>query len=283
MSRFTIPLSARLGLFALALLAPGRASAQADRDPSRWLSLWAGMLPIIVAAPHGGRMPLVGIPPRRGVGVAHFTTERDSNTAELAELVAGKLGEQLGARPFLVVAHFERKFIDVNRAESEAFESTEAQPHYQAYHRALRDAAARVKEGWGGGLLLDIHGQGAEADTIFRGTHNGRSVGALRRRFGAAALVGPKSILGQMAALGYRIAPADDHEIRYTGGYTTQTYGSHRGTAIDAIQLELGANLRRQANLDRTATDLARAIEIFAREYLALDQPSGARRPTVAP
>jgi len=272
-----------LGLFALALLVPSRASAQADHDPSRWLTLWAGMLPIIIAAPHGGRMPIPGIPPRRGVGVGQFTTERDSNTSELAELIAAKLSANLTARPFLVVAHFERKFIDVNRAESEAFESPEARPHYEAYHRALRDAAAQVKELWGGGLLLDIHGQGTEPDTIFRGTHNGRSVEALRRRFGAAALVGSKSILGQMVALGYRVAPADDHETRYTGGYTTQTYGSHRGTAIDAIQLELGANLRRRANLERSATDLARAIEIFSREYLPLDSPSGMSRPKTAP
>lgn len=228
-------------------------------------------------------MPLPGIPPRRGVGVARFTTERDSNTAELAELIAGKLREKLGAPPFLVIAQFERKFVDVNRAESEAFESPEARTQYEAYHSALGGAVVRVKEQWGGGLLLDIHGQGAEADTIFRGTNNGRSVTMLRQRFGAAALVGPKSILGQMAALGYRVSPADDHETRYTGGYTTQTYGSHRGTAIDAIQLELGANLRRKASLERTAADLAQAIEIFAREYLPLDQPSGASRPKAAP
>lgn len=283
MRYFTIPLSARLALFALALVAPSRAFAQPNDVSSRWLTLWAGMLPIIIAAPHGGRLPLSQIPPRRGAGVAQFTTERDSNTAELAELVAAKLSEKLGAPPFLVIAQFERKFVDVNRAQSEAFESPAARIFYEAYHDALGGAATRVKEQWGGGLLLDIHGQGAEADTIFRGTNNGRSVTTLRRRFGAAALVGPKSILGQMAALGYRVSPADDHETRYTGGYTTQTYGSHRGTAIDAIQLELGANLRRQANLERTAGDLARAIEIFAREYLALDQPSGTRRPKAAP
>jgi len=278
MTHFAIPPSARSALVALTLLSPGEAGA----DAARATTVGAGNLPIIVAAPHGGRMPLVEIPPRRGVGVAQFSAERDSNTAELAEMLAGNLAAALGASSFLVIARFERKFIDANRAESAAFETPAAKAYYEAYHRALRDAAAEVKKRWGGGLLLDIHGQGAEADTIFRGTHNGRSVAALRGRFGAASLVGPKSILGQMAALGYRIAPADDHEIRYTGGYTTQTYGSHRGTAIDAVQLEFGANLRRQANLERTATDLARAIEIFAREYLALDQPSGARRPKAA-
>ncbi len=275
MSPLVIAPSARSALFALALLSPGRAGA----DPAQAVTVEAGGLPIIIAAPHGGRLALPEIPARRGAGVAQFTTERDSNTAELAEMIAANLAADLGAPPFLVVARFERKFIDANRAENAAFETTAAKAYYEAYHGALRAAAAAVKERWGGGLLLDIHGQGAAADTIFRGTHNGRSVAALRQRFGAAAVIGPKSILGHMAALGYRIEPAAGEERRYTGGYTTQTYGSHRGTAVDAIQLELGANLRRQANLERTAGDLARAIGIFAREYLPLANSSAARRP----
>lgn len=202
-----------------------------------------------------------------------FATERDSNTAELAAALATKIGERLGAKPFLVIAHFERKYLDANRSEAAAYESAAAKPYYGAYHRALEEAAARVRQHWGSGLLLDIHGQGAESDAIFRGTDNGRSVVALRRRFGSAALTGPKSILGQMAAKGYNILPsgsADEHERRYAGGYTTQTYGSHCGTEIDAIQLEFGANLRAQANVDRTASDLAQAIEIFAKAYLSL-------------
>jgi N-formylglutamate amidohydrolase len=275
--------SARIVLLALALLLSTRAWAQQDHDPSRWLTLWAGMLPIIVAAPHGGRMALPGVAARGGVGVAQFTTERDSNTAELAELLAVKLGARLGGPPFLVIARFERKFIDANRAESSAFESAAARPYYEAYHRALQEASVRVRERWGSGLLLDLHGQGAEADTIFRGTNNGESVMAMRRRFGPAALMGPKSILAQMAVKGYRIAPTDDHERLYSGGYTTQTYGSHRGTEIDAIQLEFGSILRSRANLERTANDLAQAIEVFAKEYLPLAKVAGEDRPKLQP
>jgi N-formylglutamate amidohydrolase len=121
-------------------------------------------------------------------------------------------------------------------------------------------------------LLLDIHGQGSEPDTIFRGTDNGKSVAALRQRHGSAALTGSESILGQLAAKGYKIIPntaGDERERRYTGGYTTRTYGSHHGTCIDAIQLELGANLRSQKNLPRTADDLAEAAANFARAFLA--------------
>lgn len=243
--------------------------AQNQAEPQKLLLLWAGSLPIILSAPHGGREPIPGVAPRRGVGVAQFTAERDNNTAELAEAVATKLVGRLGGKPFLVVARFERKYLDANRSAAAAYESPAAKPFYDAYHEALEDATLRVGERWGSGLLLDIHGQGAEAETIFRGTDNGKSVSALQRRFGKEALHGPKSIVGQLAAKGYKILPdgaGDGREHRYSGGYTTRTYG----TKIDAIQLEFGTNLRRRANLERTAGDLAYAIEVFAQTYLPL-------------
>jgi len=186
------------------------------------------MLPIILTAPHGGRAAVPGIVVRRGVDVPQFTTERDSNTAELTELIGVKVTALLGTRPFLVVAHFERKFIDANRTEGNAFESAAAKPYYDAYHSALREALNQVRQRWGGGLLLDIHGQGTEPDTIFRGTNNGKSTARMLRRFGMVAVTGAKSILGHMVAEGYRVEPTDGYEQRYAGGYTTQTYGSHR-------------------------------------------------------
>jgi hypothetical protein len=50
-----------------------------------------------------------------------------------------------------------------------------------------------------------------------------------------------------------------------------QTYGSHRATGIDAIQLEFGNRLRARDNADRTAADVAAAIRVFAREYLPIN------------
>jgi N-formylglutamate amidohydrolase len=245
--------------------------AQEQDGRARLLTVWSGMLPLIIAAPHGGRTAVLGVPVRRGVGVAQFTIERDGNTAEIAEIVAGKIYARLGAKPFLVVAQFERRFVDANRPENGAYEAAAAKPYYDAYHGALESAVSQVRARWGGGLLLDIHGQSAERDAIFRGTDNGRSVTAMREKHGGEALTGPESILGQLAAKGYRILPdvaGNEREWRYTGGYTTRTYGSHRGTQIDAMQLELGADLRARKNLERTAGDLAEAIVIFARAFL---------------
>jgi N-formylglutamate amidohydrolase len=260
-------------LLALATLLHAPLEAQEKKAPSDYLTVWTGMLPILLSAPHGGREAVPGVALRRGIGVPQFTTERDNNTAELAELVAGKIHDRLGAKPFVIIAKFERKYIDANRVHSAAYESAEAKPYYDVYHQTIEAGAGKIRQSWRGGLLLDIHGQGAEIDTIFRGTDNGKSVTALQQRFGRQALTGAKSILGQLAAKGYNIDPggvANDRERRYTGGYTTRTYGSEHGGSLDAIQLEFGTNLRSKNNLMRTAEDLAQAIEIFARAFLPL-------------
>lgn len=249
--------------------------AQDQNRPERLLTIRSGLLPIIIAAPHGGRTAIPGLPVRRGVGVAQFANKRDSNTAEIAEAVGAKINERLGARPFLVIARLERRYLDANRPENGAYESATLKPYYDAYHRNLERATSEICARWGGGLLLDIHGQAAERDAIFRGTDNGRSVAAMQQKHGSEALVGPRSIFGQLALKGYRILPdnaGNERERRYTGGYTTRTYGSHRGTQIDAIQLELGTDLRARKSLERTTSDLAEAVANFARAFLPVSE-----------
>jgi N-formylglutamate amidohydrolase len=235
--------------------------------------VWAGMLPIILSAPHGGRQSIPGVPVRRGAGVSQFATGRDNNTDELAETIAVRLEKRLNAKPFLVVARVERKYLDTNRPAESAYESREAKPYYDGYHNALQEAHDRVGREWGRGLLLDIHGQGAQAEAIYRGTGNGKTVVSLTQRFGTEAITGPKSIFNQLELMGYRVLPSTTEsykEERYVGGYIVQTYGSHHGRGIDAIQLEIGTKLRARANLEQTATDLAEAIAVFAQAYLPL-------------
>lgn len=251
--------------------------AQNPSESEKLLTLWAGMLPIILSAPHGGRQAIPGVPVRSGVGVVQFATGRDNNTDELAETIARRLEQKLNAKPFLIVARFERKYLDANRPSESAYESMEAKPYYDGYHGALREAHDRVSREWGRGLLLDIHGQGAQAEAIYRGTGNGKTVASLTRRFGAEAITGPRSIFSQLEIMGYKVLPSttESHkEQRYVGGYIVQTYGSHRGRGVDAIQLEIGTKLRARASLEQTATDLADVIAVFAREYLPIMKSS---------
>lgn len=250
--------------------------AAAEPNPAeKFLTMWAGTLPIIISAPHGGREPIPGVAQRRGVGVPQFVTGRDTRTDELAEAIATKLAQAFSAKPFLVVARFERKYVDANRPRDAAYESDDAKLHYDAYHDTLGEACRRVRAEWGRGLLLDIHGEGADAEAIFRGTNNGKTVQTLVRQFGREVLSGSKSITGQLAEKGYKVFPLNglsDKEQRYVGGFIVQNYGSHKAGGVDAVQLEFGTSLRQRAAIERTASDVASAVTVFVKTYLPMSR-----------
>lgn len=246
--------------------------AEEKLDPARYLTVIKGDLPIILSAPHGGRLKVPGVPERKGEGIAQFTTGRDENTAEMTLALAAILEQVFGAKPHVVVAHFERKYLDANRPATSAYEVPEARPLYDAYHAALDAACKQVQKDFGRGLLLDIHGQASDVDAIYRGTVNGKSVTLLTQRFGQAAVTGEKSILGVLAKKGYKVLPANDaadqKETKYNGGHIVQTYGSHGGSGIDALQLELGTALRAKKSQETLIPDLVAALEVFAKAYL---------------
>ncbi|QEL20336.1 N-formylglutamate amidohydrolase [Limnoglobus roseus] len=251
-------------------------SLAADDDkpmiPAGMLTVQKGELPIIVSAPHGGRKPIPNCPERKGKGIPKFATVNDTNTDELAKKVLAAIEKKMHAKPYGVVAHFERKYADVNRSLADGVESDAAKPYYEAYHAFLKESRAAVQKDWGRGLLIDLHGHGGDAVTIFRGTNDGKTVQHLVDRFGKTAFTGEKSVLGQLAAHGYTISPANTARERenpaFGGGYIVATYGSKADGSVDAIQLELGARVRSRANADTFATDLAAAVAVFAAEYL---------------
>ena len=258
-------------LIALAPAAPAADPPKLDA----FLTVQKGTLPIILSVPHGGRKKVPGVPLRAGSGIANFQTVRDENTAELADKLVAELEKSFEAKPWVVIARFERKYLDVNRPPEQAYESDKAKPYYDAYHAALDTACKAVKKKFGRGLLLDIHGQAAYPDAICRGTQNFKTVTLLKNRDGLAAIRGKNSVLGRMEKYGYGVLPRGDADVKvkevakFNGGYIVATYGSHTAYAIDAIQVELGSTYRSKEKYAKTADDLADAIRVFYDEYLA--------------
>jgi N-formylglutamate amidohydrolase len=254
-----------------AALAPAAPDAPKPED---FVTVKKGTLPIIISAPHGGRKKVPDVPERVGKGLNNFTTVRDENTAELAEQLAAEIEKALDGKPWLVIARFERLYIDANRPPEESYESEKAKPYYDAFHDPLAAACKAVKQKFGRGLLLDVHGQASFKDSICRGTRNLKTVTLLKEREGLTAIRGKHSVLGRMEKLGYKVLPAGDapedtkEEPKYTGGHIVGTYGSHTAFAIDAIQLELGSNLRAKDQFATTAKDLADAVRTFHDAYL---------------
>lgn len=273
-------------LAAALLLLASAAGADAQTDAAaRFVVVQRGQMPVILSAPHGGPDRLPGVPDRKRPDPANpgefarwggFAGGLgDVGTFELTQEAAAIVKARLGKAPYLVMNRVQRRHVDMNRPAHLAYDAPGTDGPklaYDAYHQALAEFCREVARTYGRGLLLDIHGQGEARDSIFRGTLDGRTVTHLLNKDGRAALTGPESIFGFLAAKGHDVIPAVGsaalEDPRYRGGFISVTYGGGARNTIDAIQLEFGTNLRAKEGRPKTAEDLADAIVRFAEKYL---------------
>jgi N-formylglutamate amidohydrolase len=255
-------------------------------DSARLVDRLRGTLPVLLACAHDGTEQPAGVRARkrdRFPAKCAFNPSRDLKVADLTRAVAKQLRGQAGEAPYVVIAGFHRKYIDANRSAECAFEPGPAQAYYREYHAVLRGFVDEIRaENDGIGLLLDLHGSQRREDRpadIYVGTENGKTITALRQGTSDDALYRRRGLVGLLQAVGYGMLPGASGEPEhpaFTGGYTVEAYGSHRAHGIDAIQLEIVAELRTDATpRARLATDLANAIASLLPRWL----PSLTRRP----
>jgi len=237
------------------------------QDSSELVVSQLGDLPVVISAPHGGNLEIPGVPLRKGDGLeggpAGFRVVRDGGTEELALEVARQLAERMTGRPSFVISRVHRRYVDFNRPPEIAVEHAQARIVYDQYHTAVADAVRSIREKHAFGLLIDIHGQGSSAETVYRGTSNGLTVSGLRKQFGEQFHVGENCLLALLKKRDWKVHPDPfdgKEQAGFTGGHIVRTYGSHRSDGIDAIQLELGGNYRKTAVRERIAREMADAI-----------------------
>lgn len=265
----------------LLLLISGAWEAASAKDSSPLVRTQVGELPIIVSAPHGGTQPIPMVEEARDIkgkptGGSGYVTARDTGTEELAGEVIKSIEARFGKKPYYVIAHQHRKFLDPNRPPKIAFDDPDARPVYEAYHGELDRYCREVQTKFHRGLLLDIHGQGAAKEKVFRGTQDGKTVSLLRQRFGESAVAGEESLFGRLKARGWTVYPDPLNGIEqagYRGGYIVQTYGSP-AYGIDAIQLEFGMDYRTQAARPKTAATLTEAVADYSALFLDIPKPA---------
>ena len=245
--------------------------------PEDLIHIHSGGIPVVISAPHGGNLPIPD-----GERSTEGTTVRDLHTKEIALELARLLEEELGAKPYYAIARFSRRYVDANRGPGfrpqEAFSGPNSQRVYQAYHRALRSHVDEVRETFGSGLLIDLHGQSRFPDQIIRGTVGGLTVKALLETHGLEALIGPNSVFGHLHAHGFTVEPPVENapespadEVHFVGGYIVRAYGSHRENGIDSIQIELGRDYRQPGQRDKTTAALAQAIAAHVNHFLSTE------------
>ena len=251
---------------------PNDAAAEKAIAAAEFMSVQKGDLPIILSAPHGGVMPIPGVPERAGEGMkkggAGFFAGRDENTELLAAAIARAIESRLGKKPYFVIAKFHRKYIDANRPPEIAIEHPGAREVYDLYRGTLAKFCDDVQTRFGRGLLIDVHGQGSARDTVFRGTHNGATDAMLAKMLGDKIHAGPQSLAGMLVARGINMKPVDTspETSGFTGGHIVQTYGKHEG--IGAVQFEFGMDFRAKDAIHAAAEKVADGVTDFAKLYL---------------
>jgi N-formylglutamate amidohydrolase len=225
---------------------------------NNFVSRHRGTLPVILTCSHDGDKKPPGVPKRTGQGLpsgCDFEQDSDLKTRVITTGVAQRLLDITGEAPYVVMADFNRDYIDANRADTNftpncAYEVPHAKPYYDEYHTTIRDFIAETRAENGGlGLLFDIHGTkgitGSPAD-VYLGTDSGKTIQRLRN-------VDPqvtgrrRSLHGFLTAAGYSVLPKPPQLTlpSLNGGYTVRTYGSSHADGLDAIQLEIDDRMRK--------------------------------------
>ena len=258
-----------------------------------YIEYHAGNLPIIITAPHGGSLEPATIPDRT---CATCTTVMDGNTLELALQIDTALRQTFGCFPHIVLNRLHRKKLDANREIVEAAQgSADAETAWKEWHQFIQAAKNATVNGYGRGILIDLHGHGHTVQRLELGylltddqlrlsdsilaTPQYRSQISIKNlvannlnNFNAAQLLRGAFSLGTLlAANGFPSVPSQQDvaplvaDLYFNGGYNTARHGSRDSTTIDAIQIECNFTGVRNTydNRKRFATELAKALKVY--------------------
>jgi N-formylglutamate amidohydrolase len=254
----------------------------------------AGNLPIIITAPHGGRLEPASIPDRT---CAACTTVMDANTQELASQLDTALRQTLGCVPHIIISRLHRKKLDPNREIVEAAGgNAQAEQGWQAFHQYVQAAKDSVLKKYGKGLLIDLHGHGHTIqrlelgylldDPDLRLADSALTTTTFLNRFSVKNMVknnpnrfnlpqilrGVFSLGTLLENEGYPSVPSMQQpfpklgEDYFNGGYITSRHGSRDSTALDAIQIECNLTGVRDNYTNRRSFSLKLASVI--KQYL---------------
>ena len=259
-------------------------------SPSGYIEYWPGTLPVILSAPHGGKLHPKDMPDR-GFG----KLQRDANTVELAQAMREEMRARFGQVPALIICRLARVKCDCNREIKEAAQgNATAEQAWREYHAFIEEAKTALLVKNPRGLYLDIHGHAHEKQRLELGylltkekiqfTDDALNQPEVWQRSSVHALAkesklpfsqllrGPESLGGLFEAAGISSVPSpkaviDKDDLYFDGGFDVLTHGSRDQGKVDAIQIECPSNLRDTAE-DRQK--LAGAFDEVISKYMQI-------------
>lgn len=265
------------------------------RGRREWVEYIPGRLPLVITAPHGGTQEPDDIPDRSGEDIV---TVRDSETDDMAHRLGDALEERVGARPHLIILHLHRKKLDANRDIGEAAQGDPlAERTWREFQHWAETAKAIVREDFGDGFYMDLHGHGKhqnfelgfllnrndlELDDEVLDASWAVAKSSLRTLAESSSLSFPELVRGDSSlgalyeAEGYTSIPSPERPHPtgpfFAGGYNTQRHACRDGGTICGYQLELNwQDVRSSASSRQDFAEAhARVMEEFFRVHLGI-------------
>ncbi len=130
-------------------------AGQSRFSESQYVEYIVGNLPVIISAPHGGRLAPPNIPDR-----ARGTFSTDVDTDLLAREILEAFHKQTGKFPHMIICHVKRIKVDCNRnLQDAALGDPGAEKVWHDFHGFIKEAINTVINTSGEGLYVDLHGQ----------------------------------------------------------------------------------------------------------------------------
>lgn len=241
----------------LFLLLPNLQSAEPEFGHKNLVEYIAGDLPIIIAAPHGGRIKEASISDRKS-GVL----TSDTNTDDLARKVYEAFKKN-GKTPHLIICHLHRIKVDCNRSEKECYEGDEqALKVWKGFQSYIEKAKESILKNGQKVLYIDLHAHGHKIQRLELGYlistkdlfkqgeafKEKEKISSLKGLVNSAQfedlIRGEKSLGTLMEKKGFPSVPsvkmkdAGKGNKYFRGGYNTVQHGAQKSKGCFAIQIE---------------------------------------------
>ncbi|MEN3944255.1 hypothetical protein WJU23_23335 [Prosthecobacter sp. SYSU 5D2] len=259
-----------------------------------------GDLPVIIAAPHGGRLFPEDVPDRTS-GVK----DADANTQELARTIAAVIHARTGRHIHLVICRLHRSKLDANREIVEAAQGDPlAGQAWEEHHGFIEQACAAAVKQYGVAFLIDLHGHGHKDPRVELGyLHTpvdlssgedvlnapgfaaGGSLGWLAARSSlpyVQLLRGPQSFGALLEERGFAATPSPrapvPDEPYFKGGYTIARH-CDASRHVTGFQIEANRPRLRDTAANRLAFAhaLTGALEVYLPAQLGVSLDGGGK------
>ena len=257
----------------------------------KYIEYTAGNLPIILVAPHGGRLQpaqLPDLPRHRGADnkSQEYTREAMEHLQRLSH----------GGYPHLIIVNLHPGKLNAVRPIDEAAgRHPDTRKAWEAFHQFITDAKQHITRNWRRGHYFEMHTNGhrerwveigvglsrrylnqpdAKADMLAWARRSTiRSLGSSPGVDFLEVLRGQTSLGGLLEARGYRVVPSPQNPGPRDGGfffagYNTWLHGSHRDGTVDATHIETHfCYLINPKTRHKYSRDLAESIKVFVERH----------------